>query len=420
MTTRSRSYLAVFAVALLATPSAAQDWLIVDGVSVRASGNVGEPTGPAPRELFEYAAEQDRRLLAGGGRFAFDSESVVDLRTGARVFIREGQVLAVDPVRPRAFLEGRCDWGTLQCVVASWDFGSGAIQPLTPAPLIPGARYAVDADLLFVTQRSTVAAQVIQAVNATTGVPAGPPLSVPIGTWDVSPDGSRVFVTRGPLGFGVADGIDVFDARSGAIVGSTVAKVSHLLGWSSALGALVAQTEGGVTAYLSDLTPVGTIPDAGDRCAARVEVSAHTGRMYALLGGGSLGGFDDTPVPHRFLVFSPQTGQWTDVDIDRVLPQVRGHCVAMRLLTAPGPPRDLHATVSGHDVWLAWENVGAASGFVLDVGFAPGRTDLQVYLGPDSHTAFANVPSGTYYLRLRGGNEFGGGRPSREVRVVVP
>jgi hypothetical protein len=57
---------------------------------------------------------------------------------------------------------------------------------------------------------------------------------------------------------------------------------------------------------------------------------------------------------------------------------------------------------------------------VLDVGFSPGRTDLQVYLGPDSHTAFANVPSGTYSLRLRGGNEFGGGRPSAELKVVVP
>ena len=51
---------------------------------------------------------------------------------------------------------------------------------------------------------------------------------------------------------------------------------------------------------------------------------------------------------------------------------------------------------------------------------APGRTDLSVYLGPDSHTAFAGVPSGTYYLRLRGGNEFGGGRPSQEIRLVVP
>ena len=56
---------------------------------------------------------------------------------------------------------------------------------------------------------------------------------------------------------------------------------------------------------------------------------------------------------------------------------------------------------------------------VQDVGLAPGRTDLSVYLGPDSHTSFAGVPSGTYYLRLRGGNEFGGGRPSAEIVMVV-
>jgi len=57
---------------------------------------------------------------------------------------------------------------------------------------------------------------------------------------------------------------------------------------------------------------------------------------------------------------------------------------------------------------------------VLDIGLAPGRTDLSVLLGPDSRASFAAVPPGVYYLRLRGGNEFGGGRPSSEIRVVVP
>jgi hypothetical protein len=76
--------------------------------------------------------------------------------------------------------------------------------------------------------------------------------------------------------------------------------------------------------------------------------------------------------------------------------------------------------VTADDVAMHWESIGAASHFVLDVGFAPGRTDGSVFLGPDSHASFANVPSGTYYLRLRGGSEFGGGRPSTEVQIVVP
>jgi hypothetical protein len=80
----------------------------------------------------------------------------------------------------------------------------------------------------------------------------------------------------------------------------------------------------------------------------------------------------------------------------------------------------VRAVVTGRDVTLQWQNLGAASHFVLDVGLAPGSTDASVFLGPDSHAAFGNVPPGTYYLRLRGGNEFGGGRPSQEIQVVVP
>ena len=57
---------------------------------------------------------------------------------------------------------------------------------------------------------------------------------------------------------------------------------------------------------------------------------------------------------------------------------------------------------------------------MLDAGLAPGRTDLQVRLGADPRVTFAGVPSGVYYLRVRGGNEFGGGRPSDELRLVVP
>lgn len=65
-------------------------------------------------------------------------------------------------------------------------------------------------------------------------------------------------------------------------------------------------------------------------------------------------------------------------------------------------------------------NIGAASGFMLDVGFAPGRTDLSLFLGPDPFARFSSVPPGTYYVRLRGGNEVGGGRPTDEVVLRIP
>ena len=74
---------------------------------------------------------------------------------------------------------------------------------------------------------------------------------------------------------------------------------------------------------------------------------------------------------------------------------------------------------AGH-VALEWTNVGGASRFVLEVGAAPGRTDLSVVVGPDSQASFSGVPPGTYYLRVRGANAFGGGHPSNEIRVVIP
>ena len=94
-------------------------------------------------------------------------------------------------------------------------------------------------------------------------------------------------------------------------------------------------------------------------------------------------------------------------------------CGPLTVLTAPGAPRAVQAAVAGHTVVLTWTNIGAASEFVLDVGFAPGRTDLSMNLGPDTRATFSDVPPGTYYLRLRGGNSFGGGKPSAEVAITV-
>jgi hypothetical protein len=93
----------------------------------------------------------------------------------------------------------------------------------------------------------------------------------------------------------------------------------------------------------------------------------------------------------------------------------------LTLRTAPGPPLDVRAEVRGSSVSLSWTNVGAALWFVLDAGFAPGQTALSVFHhGPEGHATFTGVPAGTYYVRVRGGNLVGGGRPSAEVAIVVP
>ena len=83
-------------------------------------------------------------------------------------------------------------------------------------------------------------------------------------------------------------------------------------------------------------------------------------------------------------------------------------------------PRSLTAAVSGRDVTFTWTNVGDASAFVLDVGLAPGRSDVTFGIGATSPVTIANAPPGTYYLRVRGTNAFGVSRPSNEVAVTVP
>jgi len=89
-------------------------------------------------------------------------------------------------------------------------------------------------------------------------------------------------------------------------------------------------------------------------------------------------------------------------------------------VTAPGPPRHLQAEVTVHAVALNWTNVGAASQFVVDIGLAPGRTEPSVFIGGgDPRASFSDVPPGTYYVRVRGGNLMGGGRPSQEIAVTV-
>ncbi len=143
-------------------------------------------------------------------------------------------------------------------------------------------------------------------------------------------------------------------------------------------------------------------------------VSPHTGRLYvrrSLYSRYALPPVDD------LRVFDSRTYAL----IDQVpMPPPRSFECRTSVFTRTRAAATGGAVVSGRTVALSWVNVGAASHFVLEAGLAPGRADLSVFLGPDPRATFANVPPGTYYLRVRGGNEFGGGRPSAEVRVTIP
>lgn len=91
------------------------------------------------------------------------------------------------------------------------------------------------------------------------------------------------------------------------------------------------------------------------------------------------------------------------------------------LLTPPPPPGPVAVTIVGQHVELKWRNPGDTTHFMVEVGTIPGRSNLGIlHVGNVTGWSVDNVPAGTYYVRVRAGNEVGPSLPSNEVVVTVP
>lgn len=394
--------LAVLVIAgMMATPVLAQDAIVANGRYISAS-RFGVDLGPAPAEGLGQPI--------GGERYALVGWRIVDRRTGQSVAMPPfAQLLATDPVRPRVFVRYP---GSSFSAISVVDV-TGASTPFTlvgglQAPTAAHVSYAASADRLFVDIADTLFARpndvmthVVQVFDGATGQVLGGRFSFqayPNPLWMVTPDGRTAFVVE-------PGGLAVIDVPTGTR--RVVAEMVSSLYWDDLNERAIVGIGGSVGVVTRDGVLAGT---AGMGTCYSVAASPHTGRLYVRRGLQSTYGsiydlrvFDSRTYALLGQVFLPHQVDCT-----------------VTVVSAPGPPRDLQATVANRVVTLSWTNVGAASHFVLDVGLAPGRTDLSVPLGSDSHTAFAGVPPGIYYLRLRGGNEMGGGRPSQEFRLVVP
>ena len=87
----------------------------------------------------------------------------------------------------------------------------------------------------------------------------------------------------------------------------------------------------------------------------------------------------------------------------------------------PGAPSVNPPQVSGSTVTLSWSpgSGGAPTGYTLTASTTPGGAPIAAVPVVGTSISFANVPNGTYYVRVSASNALGTGAPSAEVTLTV-
>jgi hypothetical protein len=385
--------------------AAAQDRLFIGPREVGALGHFAETKGPAPTWVHSPRF--------GGERFVHFSNGVLDLQTGAVISLGRGFVVAYDRARPRVFL-GRQDGVWQEEVTTSFS------QLVLPRPTVDlvACTHAASADVLVCAYARPDGQYDLVRPGVFSPVVVGTTrFATPIPNWVITPDAARLYFAhcarvtgQAPPFVCLEQDLAVLDMATGGMRTVPMPDAFTTVGalqWDEARDRLFS-IGARVDVLSRDLRHIGTASGTG-RCRA-VAVSPHTGRAYLAVDDYAYGW--STSVLSAYDALTYQT-------IEPPREHRAGPCLPLALLTAPGAPRDVRAVATGRTVHLAWTNVGAASHFVLDVGLAPGRTDLSVFMGWEPNATFFDVPPGTYYLRVRGGNLIGGGQPSAEIVVRV-
>lgn len=410
-------FLTIAAVTLMwlggAADAGAQDRLFVGASELGAFGHFGDRLGPAPEPVYGQ--------LVAGGRYISTPTGAYDTSTGVFIPAAGGFVVAVDPRRPRLFMHDLA-------VISVFDLERRVSTPLiestglpTLVPTPARAQLAADANELFVWRGvSAFGDQEIAVVDLTTGTVSR---RFPIGTllgsfsdWRVAANGARLLVADGAS-------IRLLDATTGAAVASHPSASARIVDDRVNRRAYVVGS-GVLRAFDDALNVIGEI-GLRAACGSAAVFSPHTGRLYVLESTSEGRSLKEGFTFRYFLsVFDAAGGRQIDSrDITSAMglgdPTRQCLVLPMAVLTAPGAPQDVAVRVSGRDVTLSWRNIGDASSFVLDVGLAPGRSDLTFGIGAASPVTLAGAPPGTYYLRVRGTNAFGVSRPSNEIAIVV-
>jgi hypothetical protein len=84
-----------------------------------------------------------------------------------------------------------------------------------------------------------------------------------------------------------------------------------------------------------------------------------------------------------------------------------------------GTPSPFSVTTSGRFVVLNWAGVAGATDYVVEVGSAPGRSDMLVAPVGAATSVSTFADPNTYYVRVRARNACGNSAPSNEVVVRI-
>jgi len=164
------------------------------------------------------------------------------------------------------------------------------------------------------------------------------------------------------------------------------------LGWTGAAGATQYRIEAGTRPGATDLAVFDTGSIATSFSTSSVPDGTYYVRVRALIGASA-----------------------GDPSNEVVIVIGAGGC------TGPPPaPLGLTATVSGRFVSLSWTASGTITGIVLEVGSAPGASNVGAFLLDRSARAVGdNAPPGVYFVRVRATNSCGSGGASNELTISV-
>ncbi len=213
--------------------------------------------------------------------------------------------------------------------------------------------------------------------------------------WTATPGATRIYATTSAGGLSHTT-VRAVDVATRAVVAEIVNPGSPTsLLWLPGDRVLVDGPRNTYTVFDRDLRSLGQF-SVENSCLQPVWfISQHTGRAYLLTIAGYSQNFLSASLAAFDTVAGLKVGQ---VSLSGTLGLGHTSCagIAVTLWTAPGPPQRFAAAVLGRDVTLSWLATDLAEGYVLDVGLAPGRTDLSFFVGSTTGVTFASVPPGAY------------------------